>query len=94
MRQNGEMRRLVAPLLAALLLVAACGAVAAAASPVRDGAAAATTLPGATTSTAAERGEAASGTSPWVLVLIGAVAGGAVGVFTGFSRRRRAEAKR
>jgi hypothetical protein len=31
------------------------------------------------------------GTSPWVLVLIGAAAGAVVGVFTGLARRRRAQ---
>jgi len=31
------------------------------------------------------------GTSPWVLVLIGAAAGAVVGALTGLARRRRAE---
>jgi len=47
-----------------------------------SGAAAAQT----TTTAPAEAG----GTSPWVLVLIGAAAGALVGVFTGLARRRRA----
>ena len=43
------------------------------------------------TTTTTPPGEEPAGTSPWVLVLIGAGAGAVVGVFTGLARRRRAE---
>jgi len=46
----------------------------------------------ATTTTVPET--SAGGTSPWVLVLIGAAAGAVVGTFTGLARRRRAERER
>jgi len=53
------------------------------------GGAAAQTTPDDTTGTTAP--PAAGGTSPWVLVLIGAGLGAVAGVFTGLSRRRRAQ---
>jgi hypothetical protein len=93
--QNGEVRRSVVFLLAALVAVATCGAAAAAASPASERAAAAITVPEVIASTtAAPPGEALQGTSPWALVLIGAVAGGTVGVFTGLARRKHAKAGR
>ena len=44
-----------------------------------------------TSSTTTASDEPVTGTSPWVLVAIGAAAGAAVGVVTGLARRRRAE---
>jgi hypothetical protein len=54
------------------------------------GGAAAQTTPDDTTGTTAPPA-AEGGTSPWVLVLIGAGLGAVAGVFTGLSRRRRAQ---
>ena len=89
-RHNGAMHRLAVCLLVILLLVAALGAVAAATSA--PGEAAAVRTVGETTTTLP--GEEPGGTSPWVLVLIGAAAGAAVGVFTGLARRRRSRTGR
>jgi hypothetical protein len=74
------MRRIVA--LWVLLLVALI------ALPV-GGAAAQATPSDTTTATTPVAVE--GGTSPWVLVLIGAAAGTVVGAFTGLARRRRRE---
>jgi len=74
-------------LLLAMLLLALSGAVAASTSPGGAGA----TVAQEVTTTAGLPGEEPAGTSPWVLVLIGAGAGAVVGVFTGLARRRRAE---
>jgi len=79
------MRRPLALLVLVLLLLALSGA---AVSAVTDGAE--TAAQEATTTTTLP-GEEPAGTSPWVLVLIGAGAGAVVGVFTGLARRRRAE---
>jgi hypothetical protein len=74
------MRRiLVLGLLAGLVLLALPAGGAAAQATPDD--------PTGTTAPAAAEG----GTSPWVLVLIGAAAGAVAGVFTGLSRRRRAQ---
>jgi hypothetical protein len=54
------------------------------------GGAAAQATPGDTTTTTPPAA-AEGGTSPWVLVLVGATAGAVVGVFTGLARRRRKE---
>jgi hypothetical protein len=81
------MRPLALLLLALLLLVALPGVAAASAVRGAAGSAAAQEV----TSTTTLPGEEAAGTSPWVLVLIGAGAGAVVGVFTGLARRRRVE---
>ena len=77
------MRRSLALLVLVLLLLAFLEAAVAAAT---DGAE--TAAQEATTTTLP--GDEPTGTSPWVLVLIGAAAGAVVGVFTGLARRRRA----
>ncbi|HSQ38321.1 MAG TPA: hypothetical protein VLS92_10560 [Acidimicrobiia bacterium] len=79
--------RPLALLLLVMLLLALSGAVAASAAPSGAGA---TTAQEVITTTGLP-GEEPAGTSPWVLVLIGAGAGAVVGVFTGLARRRRAE---
>ena len=91
MRHNGAVRRLGFLLLLVLLLMSALGAVAAAASAPSGDRGSAGAVADTTTTTA---GEEAAGTSPWVLVLIGAGAGAVIGVFTGLARRRRAQAGR
>lgn len=78
-----------------LVVVAVAGAVWAApvAALGSSGAIVQTTV-AETSSTTAASGEQATGTSPWVLVAIGATAGAVVGVVTGLARRRRAEQSR
>lgn len=75
-------RRVSFVLLTALVLAAVLPAVAASAQ----------SDPGSTTTT--PPATPTGGTSPWVLVLIGAAAGALVGTFTGLARRRRAERER
>jgi len=80
------MRRPLALLVLVLLFLALSGAAVSAATDRAE-----TVAQEATTTTLP--GEEAAGTSPWVLVLIGAAAGAVVGVFTGLARRRRAAEK-
>jgi hypothetical protein len=73
------------------LLVLALMAVPAVAGATTAADSATTTAPVVTTTTAPAP---AAGTSPWVLVPIGAGLGAIVGTFTGLVRRRRAERER